>query len=105
MDTQQSPVSFQSTPTPEHKKIGPIIAVLVIILVLVIGALYIFASSVNKQSVPVDNTIATDTSDPAQADNTTPAPEVKPITNQADDVSSLEADLNASTKGLDGQNF
>lgn len=97
MDPQQPPVSFQSTPTPEHKKIGPIIAILVIILVLVIGALYIFASNINKQSAPIDSI--------GQTNGSPVVSEVKPITNQADDIDSLEADLNASTKGLDGQNF
>lgn len=89
---------MQAGATPEHKKVGPIIAVLVIVLVLIIGALYLFASRINQEQVPTDTSVA--------SGNTVAAPQtVQPVTNKADDVSAIEADLNASSKGLDAQTF
>jgi len=41
-----------------HKKVGPIIATLVIVLILIISALYLFASRLNEQAVPTDDTTA-----------------------------------------------
>lgn len=86
-----------------HKKVGPIIATLVIVLILIIAALYVFASRINQQSMPYDNATADEASN---ANSTTQTPQtVEPITGNSDDVSSLQSDLNASTKGVDSQNF
>ena len=84
MDTTQT-----TTPEQAHKNVGPIIATLVIILVLIIGALYIFASRINQQAIPSD----------AETTTTT----VTTITNKSDDVKSLQSDLNTSASGLNGQ--
>lgn len=91
------PTSAPLEQTPEHKKVGPIVAVLVVVLVLVIGALYIFASRMNQ--APMDDTSA------ATAMMETQQTTVTPVTNTSDDVTSIEADLNASVDGLDAQNF
>ena len=81
-----------------HKKVGPIVTVAVVVLLLIVAALYLFASKINRNTVPVDSTVATnDTSDEAQT--------VQPVTNKSNDIQSIEADLNASTQGLDAQNF
>lgn len=86
---------------PEHKnKMGPIVAILVIVLVLIIGALYIFASRVNKD-VPLNTT----TTDQSTTEQNQQVEEVPVVTNQANDTASLESDLNTSIKGLDNQNF
>lgn len=71
---------------------GPIIATLVIVLILIIAALYIFASRVNQPTIPSDQT----------------AGQVRPVqavTSTSTDVQSLRNDLNSATKGLDSQNF
>ena len=91
--SQPMPVST----APEHKKVGPIIAILIIVLVLIVGALYLFASRINQEQAPVDSSVA--------AGDTAAPQTVTPVTNSADDVSSLESDLNASSKGLDAQTF
>ena len=88
MDTTQPQ---QATQENGHKKVGPIIATLVIVLILIIGALYIFASRMNQQVLPSD----------ATTDTTTGV--VKPVTNTADDVNSLKNDLDSSASGLNGQ--
>lgn len=102
---QQSPIQTNSMPvntptnTPsENKKVGPIIAILVVVLILIIGAIYLFASRVNQQ-VPSDTNIADNSLTSSQPETVTP------VTNKADDINSIEADLNASTNGLDNQNF
>lgn len=101
----QSPMSSPTSPRPPmsvpasdngHKKVGPIIATLVIVLVLIMAALYVFATRINKEPVP------TDTSTTAAVDQ---SPSVQAVTNTTDDPASLQSDLNASTKGLDQQNF
>ncbi len=99
---QQSPAPVNSMPI-EHKKVGPIIAILVIVLILIIGALYLFASRINQQQqVPVDNTIANNNANtPAVVEPQT----VQPVVNKADDVNTLQADLNSATNGLNNQNF
>jgi hypothetical protein len=69
------------------KSIGPIVGTLVIVIVLFVAAIYVFASHVNKQAA-IDATMVNST--------TTLPTEI--ITNSADDVQSLKADLNNSVK-------
>ncbi len=88
---------------PEHKKVGPIIATLVIVLVLVIAALYLFASRINQQSAPIDAAASTNTA--PQQTTASQSQSVQPVTNNSDDIQSIQADLNASTNGVDSQNF
>jgi len=92
-----NPENQPATPAVAPKKVGPIVTVLVIVLILIIGALYLFASRLN-QNGDVSDTMT-------DSDYATSAPTVQPVTNQSDDVNSMNADLNASTKGLDNQNF
>ena len=90
------------TPASGEKKVGPIIAILVIVLVLIIITLYLFASRINQPAIPDDTTPTSDAAVPTDLSATV---QVQPITGTATDVSSLQNDLNNSTKGLDGQNF
>lgn len=98
---QQSQNPMNMAPA-ESKKVGPIIAILIIVLILIIGALYLFASRINQEQPNVDSSVAG--SDSSQ---TTAAAQqsVQPVTNKSDDVNAIQADLNASTNGLDNQNF
>ncbi len=97
-----------TTPVPggNSKKIGPIIAILIIVVILVIAAIYLFAGRINKTPAPTSDTamqnslIQSNSQDQAAAQSS-----VQTTTNNSDDVSSLEADLNTSTNGLDGNNF
>jgi len=91
-----NPNIIVNNPTP--KKVGPIIAIMVILLVLVMAAIYMFASRLNKQ--PATN----NTGYNSNLEFTAQQP-VAPVTNSSDDISSIETDLNSSTNGLDGQNF
>lgn len=99
---EQAPVAPTSTPVAhEHRKVGPIVAILVIIIVLVAAAIYLFASRTNKEP-------ATDMANQAtqgQTQDQQASASVTPVTNSSDDVGSIEADLNASVNGLDEQNF
>lgn len=74
-----------------EKKVGPIVATLIIVLVLIIAALYLFAAKVNQPAIPTDATMN---------GSTTTAPANSPT-----DIQSLQNDLNGATTGLDKQNF
>ncbi len=89
-----------------QKKVGPIIAILVIVLILIVAALYLFASRISQQSAPVDQTSASrETTNPNADQQSSANQSVQPVTNNSDDVNSIQADLNVSTNGLDSQNF
>jgi hypothetical protein len=77
--------------TPNQKKVGPIVAVLVIVLVLIAAAIYLFATR--------------DTTPESVNNDTASTQEVQPVTNESDEMSDLEADLDTSVSGLDEQNF
>jgi len=79
----------------EQKNVGPIISTLVIVLILIMATLYIFASHISQQTLPTD----------ALIESTSTQTAVQPVTNNSDDTNSIQSDLNASTKGLDNQNF
>jgi hypothetical protein len=88
---EQTPISTPPTLNPEHKKVGPIIAVAAVILILIIGALYIFASR-RGDFIMGDGSTQT-------------AEKVQPVTSTSDDIDDIEADLDMSIDGLDAQNF
>jgi hypothetical protein len=73
---------------PSEKKVGPIVATLIIVLVLIIAALYVFASKVKEPAIPTDAQDATST-----------------VSTGSPDLDSLQSDLNDSTSNLDKQNF
>ncbi|MEN9912631.1 MAG: hypothetical protein RLY66_39 [Candidatus Parcubacteria bacterium] len=85
---EQAPMSTPINQAPEHKKVGPIVAIAAVVLILIIGALYIFASRMGTTD-----------------DSSASAETVQPVTNTSDDVSDIEADLDTSIDGLDSQNF
>ena len=106
---------FNNTPTPPpshpengnsmgngHKKVGPIIATLVIVLILIIAALYVFASRINQQAIPTDTMSDTSGTTNVQANV---EPSITPVTGTDTDPAALQKDLNAATQGLDSQNF
>lgn len=113
--TSNSPVpppSFQSS-TPEtntggRKKTG-LILVSLLILIIIIAVFFSLSSLLNKKEiVPQQNTQARITNTPAQIPEeniipTTTVKDITPITNTADDLDSLQNDLNASIDGLDTQ--
>jgi hypothetical protein len=87
-----------------HKKVGPIVATLVIVIILIAIAIYVFASRINQQAAPIDNGAAMNTSADTSA-YMTATPTITPVTGTADDPASLQSDLKASTQGVDAQNF
>lgn len=82
------------TGAPSHKKIGPIIVVLVVILVLVIVGLYIFASRIDNG-----------TQDAWTSDTAVETPVIPAVTNISDDPQTLSDDLDAALEGIDAQTF
>ncbi len=86
-----------------NKKIGPIIAILVIVLVLVIIGLYMFATKINKADTVNTPASAQQTTEVTTTPTQTSG--VQSVTNTSDEVDSLQKDLNDSTKGLEDQNL
>lgn len=89
-----APISAEnpvSTPMESKKKVGPIVAILAIVLILIIGVLYLFASGINNTPTIEEEAGVSET--------------VVPVTSNSDDVSDLDADLEASIDGIDEQNF
>jgi uncharacterized protein YxeA len=84
------------------KKIGPIVVTLIIVLVLVIAALYIFASRLSENGTGAY--IDSDTSASSLVDDTTIV-DIPTITNTSDDPESLLKDLESATNGLESNNF
>lgn len=82
---QMEPVSGKTA-----NKTGPMVAIIAVVLIVIIAALYIFASRTDKTTIPTEDEIVTD---------------IQPVTNTSDDLSSIESDLNISTGGLDEQSF
>jgi predicted PurR-regulated permease PerM len=109
MPNSTPPMNGMPSPFPsaeKPKKFGPIIAILLVILVIVIVALYLLASRVSVSSEIIDNTPANNMEQTIQTANTNTAPqEVAPITNTADDIDSLQADLDTSISGIDAQSI
>jgi uncharacterized protein HemX len=101
-DTSTAPVSPGTTDNKtSNKKVGPIMIVLVVVLAVIIVTLYLFASRLNEPNLPQNNNIGMNNT---INENVTDQV-VAPITDKADDIQSLEADLNKSIDGLDTQNF
>ena len=103
MDNTKQPVQPTAHISSGDKKVGPIIATLVIVLILIIAALYLFAARINQPAIPTDDSTAT--SDEAPADSSAAEQSVPAVTGTSTDTASLKSDLNASTAGLDNQNF
>jgi hypothetical protein len=95
IQNQPQPSPVPQAPNNVQKKVGPIIATLIIVLILIIAALYMFASRLNQQAVPTDD----------MTDLGTTTQTVQPITGKSDDINSIQTDLNASTNGVDQQNL
>jgi len=93
----QTNISDTPTVTPSNvslhkeKKVGPIVATLIIVFILIIVALYLFATQINQQTPEVDSSLAAQVTIPAST--------------TVEEINSLENDLNSATSGLDGQNF
>ena len=70
----------------KNKSVGPIVGTLTVIIVLIVAALYFFASSINRQSALNAPSVASTTA------------QFGTITNNADDVQSIKNDLSNSVK-------
>lgn len=83
----------QAIPSNMQNKSKPTIAILAVVLIIIIAALYIFASKTDNSAIPQE-----------MSDNTVVS-EIQPVTKTSDDISSIGTDLNMSVDGLDQQSF
>lgn len=71
---------------PDKKSKGPLIAVIVILFLIIIGGLYFLGQRMNKSyTAPTDTSLTTD-----------PVTDSMNTQSDSDDVSSIQADLNAT---------
>jgi len=70
--------------TTQSKNVGPIISTLVVIIVLLAGAIYLFASHINRQALIMSNLPSSTTTLGSPAG--------------ADDIQTLKKDLNNAIK-------
>lgn len=89
--SNQSPTSF-GTPTPDRKPIGPIAGAVIVILLLAAGGLYFWGAAINaKNPEGTPPLILGNEQASATADTEAGLPEQS----SSDELSSIEADLNA----------
>lgn len=101
-----SPINNTPSTAEKPKKIGPIITILIIILIIVIVALYSLASRVSVTNTSLDTSAVIDNQMMSSASPTPVAPkDITPVTNTADDLKSLQNDLDTSISGIDTQNI
>lgn len=82
-------------PVPStEKKVGPIVGALIIVLILIIAALYFFGSKLNTQA-PIETQEQQASLDKANGTEMTASAA------QADDINSLQADLDMQMKDVD----
>ncbi len=104
MPQKQETSAQQNETTP--KRVGPIIVGLVIVIFLIIAALYSFGLHLKQSVLSIPTTSeSTSTSLSIGTSSSSFTSNIKVITNTADDPQSLQNDLNASTNGVDRQNF
>ena len=102
-NTNTPPVQ-PAMPAP-HKRVGPIIASLIVVLILVVVALYLFAAQMSQPNAE-DTTGQTAANTTASTSDSVPlTPEVQSVTNTADDPQSLQNDLDKATYNVDQQTF
>lgn len=93
-------------PQTQNKK-GPMIATLVVVLVLVIAALYLFASVSSKETLQSEPQTenAPVVRENVQENTATVTESIKPITGTSDELNDINADLNSALDGVDKQNL
>jgi len=101
-----NPNTNTEQPTP-HKKAGPVVLILAIVLILIIGALYLFARSIDTTTPGIYTEMGYENEYMMTDESGEYAlPElIEPITSQSDDLSDLQRDLDMSVDGLDELNF
>ena len=97
MDINQNSSGMMNGMPPinhNEKKVGPIVGALIIVLILIIAALYFFGQKLNTES-----TVPSDTS--SQTSMETPTNSMTASASQADDVQTLQSDLDNQLKNVD----
>ena len=96
INTQNSSGMMNGMPPTPHveKKVGPIVGTLIIVLVLIIAAIYFFGTKLNTVKQTSEDTAQTEAIVDGQNSMTATATE-------ADDVTSLESDLDIQLKDVD----
>lgn len=107
---QNSQYLNTAIPITKPKRVGPIVAILVVVLIILIAGIYLVSKQFEVVSPNTDTAILdrqTNTENQTiEQDNVDSSPvsaTVEPISNTSDDLNSLQNDLDASLNGLDAQ--
>lgn len=105
---QQTPTMDTLTPANKPKKVGPIVAILVAVLLILIVVIYFVSKQFEVVSPANDSTAGANVQSAIVMENDkqaqpTPPQEVQAISNTNDDLQSLQSDLDVSIQGLDTQ--
>ncbi|MEK7509546.1 MAG: hypothetical protein AAB605_02425 [Patescibacteria group bacterium] len=102
MNTNQNPIASGNQfppPEPPRSSMGPIAGTVIVIILLIAGGLYFWGAKINNQMnndvpyIPNDNSMMQDEQPVGELQSDTSAG--LPPQSSSDDVSSIEADLNA----------
>jgi biopolymer transport protein ExbD len=107
---QDTPIVDTMVPNTKPKRVGPIVAILVVVLIIVIAGIYLVSKQFEVVR-PTNDTASltpqsnTETQNIEQTDTNSAAVSatIAPISNTNDDLDSLQNDLDASLNGLDAQ--
>ena len=97
--------SLDTSGPTNNKKMGPIVATLIIVLVLIIGILFMIASRLNKNTTPIDSASVANSPILNTDNNVEPQTNIEPISDTSDDLQSIQNDLDKSISGIDEQNI
>ncbi len=105
-----NPIVDKIIPNTKPKRVGPIVAILVVVLIILVAGIYLVSKQFEVVSpnndtanlAPQSNTIIQDT-EQTDTNSAAVSATIAPISNTNDDLDSLQNDLDASLNGLDAQ--
>ncbi len=89
-----SPTPAPIMESPKKTQLGPVIGLIIILAIIVVGTLYFWGQRVENTQVPQDTVMQTD-----QTGQTDTQTEQLQTQSSSDDITSIEADLNATDFG------
>ncbi|OHA88065.1 MAG: hypothetical protein A2653_02570 [Candidatus Zambryskibacteria bacterium RIFCSPHIGHO2_01_FULL_43_25] len=89
---------------PQRSSAGPIIGIIIIIVVLVLGGLYFWGQKLSQESLLEDSSMTTETEAMIESRSAAATRQLR-VQSASDDISYIEADLNATELESLGSEF
>lgn len=87
------PKEYVAEPTPHHTAIGPILAVLIIMLILIFGGLYLWGKYLVQDSLPIDDPILIPQNNEPETPRANVDQEILNTVSSSNELNAIEADL------------